>query len=71
VDFELAPLIKDYLLGDAYELNRILGPDVLRKIFQRQIKMSSDRRARILYTSFSLAFWLRHRPACEINELLG
>lgn len=71
VDVELAPLIKEYLFGDAYEMNKILSPDVLRKIFQRQIKMSSDRRARILYTSFTLAYWLRHRPACEINEPLG
>jgi len=71
VDVELAPFIEEYLLGGAFELNEILGSDVLRKIYQRQIKMSSDRRARILYSCFSLAYWLRHRPACEITEPLG
>jgi asparagine synthase (glutamine-hydrolysing) len=68
VDIELAPLIHEYLLGQAPEISELLGKTKLQQIIERRTKMSGDRRARILYAVFALAYWLRHRPVCEVFE---
>jgi asparagine synthase (glutamine-hydrolysing) len=68
VDVELREMIRDNLLQPSFTLKGLLSQKTIAAIIDRKIKMSSDRRARIVYTLFALEFWNANRPQCSITE---
>jgi asparagine synthase (glutamine-hydrolysing) len=68
VDVELGEMIRDSLLQPSFAMRSLLSQKTISEIFERKIRMSEDRRARILYALFALEFWSANRPQCTMTE---
>lgn len=59
VDKELNEMITDYLQSaDAY-FRHFVEPDFVSKLLQRKLKLSDEKRAKMLYTLFALEVWYK------------
>jgi len=57
VDNELKDIINDYLLRPGTFYSKILKKDFIENLISRKIKISDERRAKILFCVFSLEVW--------------
>jgi asparagine synthase (glutamine-hydrolysing) len=57
VDNELKDIINDYLLASETLYSKILKKDFIENLISRKIKISDERRAKILFCVFSLEVW--------------
>jgi asparagine synthase (glutamine-hydrolysing) len=60
VDKELNDIIQAYLMAPDNLYSKILKKDFIVNLIERKIKISDDRRAKILFCVFSLEVWHKH-----------
>jgi asparagine synthase (glutamine-hydrolysing) len=62
VDHELRPVILHYLLSSHTIYEKIIRKDFIKDLIDRKIKVSDEKRAKILFCVFSLEVWYKNLP---------